>query len=287
MPLLMTLAGPGQATAAPLQSDNVLISTGGTLYEYTQAGAWVRTVPIPYPGGTRPSTETARDLVVDTNGNVALYNGTFDPHLSRYNVAGGSWTHTTYAGWSTGNNVSYGGLARFANFVFATDMLTYGTGDGPQGLVRFDLLGSAPVRFASTVDFIDVTLGQDGWLYALASNEYTVHVYDPSNLALVRTVNLPTYVRAITASANGELYGASWDDYIYRFSSTGARLGMLYSGTYDLIDIDISSVTQQVAVGSRSGLVILTDLQLGTSRSFSAGNLEAFVSFSAPAPASN
>ena len=87
--------------------------------------------------------------------------------------------------------------------------------------------------------------------------------------------------------ANGELYGASWDDYIYRFSSAGAQLHRLYSGTYDLIDIDISSVTQQVAVGSRSGLVILTDLQLGTSRSLSAGSMEAFVSFSAPAPASN
>ena len=37
------------------------------------------------------------------------------------------------------------------------------------------------------------------------------------------------------------------------------------------------------AVGSRSGLVILTDLQLGTSRSFPAGTVEAFVSFSAPA----
>jgi hypothetical protein len=43
-------------------------------------------------------------------------------------------------------------------------------------------------------------------------------------------------------------------------------------------------VTQAVAVGSRFGTVILTDLELGSLRSFSVGNWEAFVSFSTPPP---
>lgn len=285
MPLLLTLAGLGQAAAAPLQSGNILISTSNTLYEYTPAGAWVRTVSIPYPGGTRPTTETARDVVVDASGNLALYNGTFDPYLSRYNVAAGTWTHETYAGWSTVNNGSYGGLARFGNYAFATDMMTYGTGDEPQGLIRFDLTGaSTPVRFATTVGFIDVTLGLDGKLYALSSNEYTVSVYDPSSLALLRTVNLSGYVRAITASANGELYGASWDDFIYRFTASGTQLGMISSGAYDLVDIDLSP-TGTVVASSRFGNVIFTDLQLSAPHSFTVGNYDAFITIVPPPPA--
>lgn len=284
MPFLMTLAGLGQATAGPLQSGNVLISTGETLYEYTQAGTRVRTVPIPYPGGSRPLVETARDIVVDANGNPAVYNGTFDPYLSRYNVATGTWTHPTHAGWSTFNHVSYGGLARSGNFVFATDMLTGGTGDYPQGLVRFDLGGGAPVRFADTLDFIDVTLGQDGRLYAL-KGETMVYVYDPSTLALLRTVNLPTYIQAITASATGELYGTSVDDdCIYRFSSTGAPLNRIHSTTSDPMDIDLAA-NGLVVVGSRSGQVIFTDLQLSTPRSIVVGSAPAFVMIVPPQPA--
>ncbi|PTL76938.1 hypothetical protein DAT35_47610 [Vitiosangium sp. GDMCC 1.1324] len=280
MPLLLTLAGLGPAAATPLQSGNILISTGNTLYEYTPAGAWVRTVPIPYPGGTRPTTETARDVVVDASGNLALYNGTFDPYVSQYDVAAGTWTHTTHTGWSTANNASYGGLARYESFVFATDMLTYGTGDSPRGLVRFDLGGSTPVRFADTVDFIDVTLGQDGLLYALASNEYTVQVYDPSTLALVRTLNLPfgKSIRGIAVSQQGEIYGASWDDNIYRFSAAGVQLGQLYSGAYDLIDIDLSAEGLLV-VSSRFGNILFTDLQLSSLSSFTVGSAPAFVTF--------
>jgi|GEM_PF-2385682 len=283
MPLLMTLAAFGQAAATPLQSGNVLVSTGNTLSEYTQAGAWVRTVPIPYPGGTRPGTETARDMVVDASGNLALYNGTFDPYLSQYDVATESWAHATHTGWSTANNVSYGGLARFDSFVFATDMFTYGTGDSPRGLVRFELGGATPVRFADAVDFIDVALGQDGLLYGLTSNEYTVHVYDPSTLALVRTVSLPfgKSIRGIAVSQAGEIYGASWDDYIYRFSAAGVQLSRLYSGTYDLIDIDLSD-DGVLVVGSRSGRVIFTDLQLLNLSSFTVGSSPAFVTIVPP-----
>lgn len=278
LPLLMTLAAIGQATATPLQSGNVLVSAGNTLYEYTRAGVRVRTVPVLYGSVTHPLPEKVRDMVVDASGNVVLYNGTLDPYLSRYDVATDSWMHETHPGWSTANNVSHGNLARFENFVFATDMSTSGTEDSLKGLIRFELGKWAPTRFAGTVEFIDVAVGLDGLLYGLASNEYTIYVYDPATLVLVRTVSLRSgrTVRGIAVNQAGEIYGASWDDYIYRFSATGVELRRLYSGTYDLIDIELST-DGAVVVGARSGKVVFTDPQLLTLSSFTVGTSPTFV----------
>ncbi|QRO02148.1 hypothetical protein JRI60_25615 [Archangium violaceum] len=283
MSLLLSLAGVGQAAAEPLQEGNVLISTGNSVYEYTREGAWVRTLPVPYPTGTRPATEYVRDMVVDADGNLQVYNGTFDPYLSRYDVAVGGWDHSTYAGWSTANNVSYGGIARHGDSVFVTDMMTYGTGDEPKGLVRFNLLSGGAQRFADTVDFIDVTVGLDGLVYGLAYDEYRIYVYDPNTLAQVRTLSLPfgLSIRGIAVSKTGEIYGASWNDSIYRFSSTGAQLGVVPTGAYDLTDIDLSEDGTLVA-GSRFGKIIFTDLTLSGVRSFSVGGSEAFVTFVPP-----
>src|SRR5262249_4859030 len=90
---------------------NLLVSTDGAapqqlLQEYTSGGTLVRSLAIP-PGGP---AEDARDLVADSSGNILVYNGTFSPYLSTYSTSG-SWSHQTFAGWSTVNNVSYGGIA--------------------------------------------------------------------------------------------------------------------------------------------------------------------------------
>src|SRR5262245_9301316 len=70
------------------------------LKEYT-GSTLVRTVAIP-PGVDAP----ARDLVA-ADGQVSVYNGTFDPVLSTYNPTAGTWSNQTADGWSTVNNVSY------------------------------------------------------------------------------------------------------------------------------------------------------------------------------------
>jgi len=102
---------------------NILVSTNGPglqqlLQEYTPGGTLVQAVEIP-PAG---AWEDARDLVADAAGNILVYNGTFDPYLSTY--AAGAWNHQTYSGWSTVNNVSYGGIGLFGNYAFVTDMWT-------------------------------------------------------------------------------------------------------------------------------------------------------------------
>src|SRR5262249_26527881 len=110
-------------------SGDLLVSTTGTypqqvFQEFTAGGTLVRTVHIPAPPGT--SSDTARDLVQDGSGKVYVYNGTFTPALATYNPSTSSWSQQGYSGWSTVNNVSYGGIGLFQNYVFASDMTTAG-----------------------------------------------------------------------------------------------------------------------------------------------------------------
>src|SRR5262245_23111538 len=128
---------------------NLLVSVYGPspqnqFREYTPAGGLIRSVNIPQvPGAT--GWDEARHLVIDPAGKVSVYNGTFNPYLATYDPNAGSWSQTTYSGWSTVNNVSYGGLARFGSYIFATDMNT--GGGAPNGIVRFDTSGGATTRF--------------------------------------------------------------------------------------------------------------------------------------------
>src|SRR5262249_18284514 len=133
---------------------NLLVSTDGAapqqlLQEYTSGGTLVRSLAIP-PGGP---AEDARDLVADSSGNILVYNGTFSPYLSTYSSSG-SWSHPTFAGWSTFNTVSYGGIALFGNYVFVTDMNT--SGASAMGVLRFDRTDGTATRFATNVDAIDL-----------------------------------------------------------------------------------------------------------------------------------
>src|SRR5437899_760617 len=78
---------------------------------------------LPTPGS---SFDYARDIVQDPGGKVYVYNGTFTPYLASYDPVSAGWTQSTYAGWSTVSNISYGGLAQYQNFLYATDMNTAG-----------------------------------------------------------------------------------------------------------------------------------------------------------------
>jgi hypothetical protein len=140
---------------------NLLVTTAGSypqqfLKEYTPSGSLVRTVNVPPPPGS--SGDTARDLVQDAGGKVYVYNGTFTPALATYNPGTSAWTQQQYSGWSTVNNVSYGGVGLYQNYVFASDMTTAGDPAGQSnGIVRFDLTTGTVTRFANGIDTIDVS----------------------------------------------------------------------------------------------------------------------------------
>jgi hypothetical protein len=258
---------------------NLLVSAPGQYFrEYTPTGSIVRAVAIPQPGDAN-----ARDLVGDATGRIFFYNGTFTPFLSTYSSSSATWTHTTASGWSTVNNQTYGGIGLFGNYVFVTDMATGSSPYTANGIVRFNLTDGSYTRFASGNDFIDLNVGLDGNLYALANQ--TVSVYDPTSLALVRTVTLPyADYRAVAANAAGDIYVASAARVVTRFNSAGTQLATVNLATYASSsgtpdDIDISSDGTTIAVGAASGHIFQMTSSLTGVTNFNIGVGTAFVSF--------
>jgi hypothetical protein len=261
--------------------------------EYTPSGALVRSVNIPATPGS--SFDYARDLVQDPSGKVYVYNGTFTPYLAAYDPASNSWAQSTYAGWSTVSNVSFGGLAEFQNYVYATDMATAGAMQN--GVVRFNLADGSATRFGN-VDFTDLNVGLDNKLYALAGS--ILYVYDPISTTLIRKVTLPSAdYRGLAVAANGDIYTAAWNNVISRFSATGAPKGSITLNSSNgapfmfnwTDDIDIAP-DGTLAIGTFSGFIArmsgsftnITYVNTGT-------NNQVFVTFapqpSAPPPTVN
>ncbi|MFY9256709.1 MAG: hypothetical protein WAO83_24870 [Fuerstiella sp.] len=115
------------------------------LYEYDISGARLQEFPIPPVG----SFELARDLAVDSNGNVQIYNGTFSPELATLDAAAGTINQTlTFPNWSTANVLTLGGIAAYDKLVFVTDTVTGRDTSAHRGLVRFNLMIRPPFVLA-------------------------------------------------------------------------------------------------------------------------------------------
>ncbi|MFO0881408.1 MAG: Calx-beta domain-containing protein [Gemmataceae bacterium] len=282
------------APATSLYVTTPMATTLGTMIrEYSSTGQLVRTINVPVTG------EIGRDLVVD-NRQIHLFNGTFSPNLSTYDAATASWSNTTTPGWSTVNNLSYGGIARTGGATFVTDMNTSGAVE--TGIVRFNADGSVD-RFATDFEPIDLTVGLDGKLYALNASR-TLRVYQPDTMALLQTVTLPTTVnvtisgtttavtqdyRSIAVDQNGLIYAADWGGVVSRFSATGVvqtsqKMTTAQGPAWgNLIDIDIFSPILpidggQLVVGSSNGTVgYISSNNLLARTTFSAGSGAVFV----------
>ena len=100
---------------------------------------------------------------------------------------------------------------------------------------------------------------------------------DPPCLFSIRTLKLGTGCRGIAVNQRGVIFGVTWGGLIICFDGEGGIQNQLNAAAGNLSDIDISP-TGQIAVGSRSGTVILTDESLSAKNKFSTagGNFVAF-----------
>jgi VCBS repeat-containing protein len=262
--------------AANLLVTTTIAGTEQVLREFTPDGELVRTALLPSVSGVH---EPGRDLIYDASGKVHVYTGTFDPALNSYTLAGGGWTQRTHSGWSTVNNVSYGGIGVLGAYVYVTDMRTFSEpADEAKGVVRFNLVDGTSARFLETEEPQDLTIGKDGRLYLLSAN--TVKAYDPVTFALLSTVTLPAGdFRGIAVNAAGEIFAVNWSEQVYHLSASGSVLGnVTLTGVSDPMDIDVSG-DGRIAVGTASGHVVQMYEDLTGITTFAAGSDRAFVAF--------
>jgi len=252
--LLFSVLGLFTTAATAASAGNILVSTADNiLYEYTRAGVLVQQSNIP---ANVECCGYARDLVVTDGGEIAVYNGTFEPILSIFD--GSSWSELSEPDWSTANNVSYGGIASAGEVVYTTDMYT---GGGPaSGIVRFDLISGSAERFFDGTGYIDLNLGLDGKLYALRNTYGDLDRIDPATMTLEASVDLghSSSSRSIAVNAAGEIFMASWNGDVVRYDTNGVVLATLATGANDLTDIDLDP-DGTLVIGSRFGQIVLTD----------------------------
>jgi hypothetical protein len=195
-------------------------------------------------------------------------------------VTGATESHAGPTEWSTANNVTYGGIASLGSHVFVTDMDTANA--AASGLIRFDTTAFTSERFATTFpgagpgdgvgEYIDVTVGLDGDLYALrpggSPSGTEVDVWDPSTLAFKRRVAIGGDHRAIAVDTNGDIFAITFGCTIDRFTSDGTAAGSLATVAATCGDLDLNPAGKLVSLGlGTDARVLLTDRTLASFQS--------------------
>jgi PKD repeat protein len=266
--------------------------------EYTPAGALVGSArAVPPNGGADTGFPDARDLVRAADNTWLVFNGTFDPTLAVYTPGTGGWTQTPYSGWSTVNNVSYGGLTTAGHYAYVPDMTTFNSlAAEAKGIVRFDLTDLSAARFLSDRAYTDLNMGRDGKLYALQSDYGPIDVVNPDTMAVERSFypggggfSSVSTLRGVAADAAGNVFVVSWDEAVYKLSPTGTELGHYNmtgpgGGAFfgDTQDVDISADGTRLAIGSRFGWVVQMAADFTDVSYFQAGDEPVFVAFNEP-----
>jgi hypothetical protein len=257
----IALTAPLIASANTIyQPDNILVSHHHVLYEYHEDGTLVSQHDIP-KNENLTGNEFIQHITVLDNGNLAVVNGMAQPDLSIYD--GTNWsTIDVVEGWSATRNLSYGGIANIGNYIFLTDNNTPDGGE-PEGLIRVNLEDNTSTRFIDTTGYVDVTVGQDGLLYATRNRYGDLDVISPETLAVLRSVKLDFEARSATANAEGEIYATVWDGYLAKYDANGGLLNTLQIAPQGIHDIEIHTDDRIVATG-HNGDVYLTDTSLST-----------------------
>ena len=247
----------GDLPPGPFGSGNLLVTHKNLIREYTPSGTLIGIRPVlgSMPGGGI-STEKLRDLVVGPTGGLHAFVGHNDPVLSTFTPSDGLWRQDTEAAWAIFSSESLGGVAAFGDFVFVSDYV------GADGILRFDRADDfSTTPFDFNLDYRDLSLGWDGWLYALRSDGVHVDKYDPMTMFSQGNVTLEQTVQGIAVNPDGEIFGVATSSTIYRFSAAGVVQASVAAGIGSLHDIDID-LYGRIAVGSNGPKVGLTDESL-------------------------
>ncbi|MDB6146636.1 MAG: putative secreted protein [Spartobacteria bacterium] len=273
-------------TATPVPKHDIFVSLGTSLWsvktdfntvsEFTPDGVLLHSTSFNYNGAAGyPTTEYLRDIVVDDQGVISAYNGTFDPYLTSYSPATGIFAHTTSVAWNTWNYDSFGGIARFGTSIFLTDMDLFGESQ-LNGIVRYDTVTNTFARYAQGTNFMDLNVGLDGLLYGLVADGGSgtdVNVYNPKTMEFVRSIPLPVevagydHIHSIAVDQNSRMFLCGLNGVVYRLDSNGTVEVEAAPGWNNLSDIDIDE-TGRIIVASQNCQLIVTDTTLEDFKSY-------------------
>ncbi|MFM7057242.1 MAG: S8 family serine peptidase [Planctomycetota bacterium] len=142
-------------------------------------------------------------------------------------------------------------------------------------------LGSdgVPGLVDSSYRWRDVTVGLDGFLYALDDAAGIVGKFDPATISALAFINVPTATQAIAVDSTGTIYGGQDDGTIVAMNQSGTVLRQLSTGVGLISDIEVN-VTGTVLVSGRGGSFGYSTAALTSVDVYSSGtNSTAFVSF--------
>ncbi|WP_338846942.1 PEP-CTERM sorting domain-containing protein [Massilia sp. W12] len=244
--------------AAAVQNGNLLVSdlSNGKLREMGQDGRTVQVFDTP---DFADGFHSLRGVAMGEKGVVHMFNGTFTPRMTSLDSNNGSIkSNLGMNGWSTVNNISYGGIGVYGNSVFVSDMFTYSGGEA-SGIVMFNLKNGESSRFATNRSYTDLTVGRNGLLYALNGN---VDVYDPNSLRLLKTINLSgNYdARGVAVDRSGNLFAVDMYGGLAQYDAQGALKKQINFGGF-MTDIDVND-QGMLAIADRSSNISLLNSNL-------------------------
>ena len=257
--------------AANLLVTTTIAVTEQVLREFTPGGDLVRTALLP-AGQRRPRAWPRPRLRPERQG-PRLYAGLSTRPSNSYTLDGGGWTHRTHSGWSTVNNVSYGGIGVLGDYVYVTDMTTFSEpADEAKGVVRFNLADGTSARFLETEAPQDLTIGKDGRLYLLERQHRQVlrpdHVR-PAEHRYAAGGGLPRHRRQRRGRDLCRQLRASRSIASARAAPCSGSVTL--TGVSDPMDIDVSG-DGRVAIGTVSGHVVQMSENLTGITTFAAGS---------------
>jgi streptogramin lyase len=256
-------------------------SDADTITLYTYAGVPVKTISVQYPGGypSNPTTECPRNAVETSDGSLWIYNGTFEPYISKLAADEQTWTHYAYGLFATEDNGTYGGIAVLGQNVFVTsDLAGYTAG------LQYNTATGVAARIGGLASTA-LNIGQDGLLYLLNDGSTTVNVFNPTTLALVNQVLLTgsseTAFRGIIGLQNSHLIIGTLDGYVQEYNADGTLLRqILLTSTFQGTAASIYNVSLgtdgSYLVGSRFGDVFVVNSQLTSYTHFNVNRDEVF-----------
>lgn len=246
-------AGPNAGTLTITRSNtdvfspDRIVAVNNSLRFFDRDGQLRSTVPVPWPTGLRPATQTVRDVAVMEDGKIAVFNGTSTVYISVYNTGDGSWIHQIINNASASvSDAGTGGLTVTGSYVFISDLET-SSGD-PWGLVRYDVATGQVDRFGTK------TFGPR--LFGSTWPESDVYELDPVSGSVLRQFTTP--------AAGGGSAGLAFDgQYIwYIVDSSVNNLYKIDSITGNVVDsffVGSTSNSGFEGLAYMNGLIYLMD----------------------------